>query len=62
MTPRQKNEKKFKECDELSTGGRRYRLFVPGLRPGWSARYIKEVDKDEETLLFRQEIYNEENE
>ena len=62
MTPRQRNEKKFKEWDELPTGGRRYRLSVPGLHPGWSARYIKEVNEDEETLLFRQEIYNEENE
>ncbi|HEX5317272.1 MAG TPA: hypothetical protein VFX22_11535 [Candidatus Kapabacteria bacterium] len=62
MTPRKENEKKFKEWEELPNGGRRYRLSVPGQRPGWSAHYVKEVDKNEETVKFRQEIYDDKNE
>ncbi len=42
----------------MSSGGRRYRLDVPG-RLGWLARYLKEVDASERTLRFWQEIYNE---
>jgi hypothetical protein len=30
-------------------------------RSEWKARYIKEVDKDETTLKFYQEIYDENN-
>jgi len=30
----------------------------PG-RLGWTARYIKEVDVEESTISFRQEIYDE---
>jgi len=26
---------------------------------GWKARYVKEVDEEENTLVFYQEIYNE---
>ncbi len=62
MTPRKKNEKKFKEWEDLPNGGRRYRLSVLGRQPGWSARYIKVVDKHEETLTFHQEIYDDKNE
>jgi hypothetical protein len=62
MTQRQRNEKKFKDWEVLPTGGRRYRLTVAGLRPGWNARYIKEVDKNDKTLIFSQEIYNDKNE
>lgn len=52
------NEKKFKKWDELSGGSRRYYLEVNG-KHGWRAIYIKEVDANEETLKFYQEIYNE---
>jgi hypothetical protein len=31
-------------------------------RLGWRARYIKVVDMDEKTVLFFQEIYDEEGE
>ncbi|MEK6657823.1 MAG: hypothetical protein AABY58_10330 [Nitrospirota bacterium] len=55
---RRVNEKKFKEWDELSNGGRKYYLEVKG-RHGWKARYIKEVDANEETMKFYQEIYDE---
>ena len=61
MTPRKKNEKKFKQWKELPDGGRLYRLSVPGRLSGWSAHYVKEVDASEETLLFRQEIYDDKN-
>lgn len=39
-------------------GGRRYWLDVTG-RLGWLARYVKEVDANEQTEKFWQEIYDE---
>lgn len=55
---RQQNEKKFGAWRELSTGGRLYTYEVEG-RSGWKARYLKEVDADESTIRFAQEIYDE---
>ncbi|MEW6419984.1 MAG: hypothetical protein AB1480_18025 [Nitrospirota bacterium] len=52
------NEKKFTGWDGLPNGGRRYYLEVKG-RHGWKARYIKEVDANEETIKFFQEVYDE---
>ena len=43
--------------DELPDGRRRYRLDVSG-RSGWLARYLKEVDAEDTTLRFWQEIYD----
>lgn len=57
MSTRLQNEKKFGHWDELSGGGRRYRLDVPG-RMGWLARYFKEVDANETTVRFWQEIFD----
>jgi hypothetical protein len=57
MSTRTQNEKKFGLWDELPEGGRRYRLDVPG-RSGWLARYFKEVDAEEVTLRFWQEVYD----
>jgi len=57
MGTRVQNEKKFGHWDELPGGGRRYRLEVTG-RLGWLARYWKEVDANETTLRFWQEIYD----
>jgi hypothetical protein len=54
---RSQNEKKFGQWDELPRGGRRYWCDVPG-RLGWLARYVKEVDVNETTLRFWQEIYD----
>ncbi|HEX4265359.1 MAG TPA: hypothetical protein VH597_13560 [Verrucomicrobiae bacterium] len=54
---RAQNEKKFDGWEDLSNGGRRYRLDVPG-RLGWVARYLKEVDANEVTIHFWQEIYD----
>jgi hypothetical protein len=58
MNNRSQNEKKFRNWDELSGGGRCYWLDVVG-RVGWRARYLKEVGADEVTLRFWQEIYDE---
>ena len=52
------NENKFAHWEELSGGGRRDYFDVPG-RHGQKARYVKEVNADEETLTFFQEIYDE---
>jgi hypothetical protein len=57
MSTREQNEKKFGNWGELPAGGRRYWLDVTG-RLGWRARYLKEVDAQETTLLFWQEIYD----
>ncbi|MGQ0602526.1 MAG: hypothetical protein ACT4QE_12630 [Anaerolineales bacterium] len=57
MSTREQNERKFPNWEDLPNGGRRYWLEVTGLR-GWRARYLKEVDADETTLRFWQEIYD----
>jgi len=54
---RRLNEKKFPNWKELPGIGRRYWFDVQG-RHGWKARYIKEVDEQEETKRFYQEIYD----
>ena len=58
MNARAQNERKFGQWDDLAGGGRRYWLDVSG-RLGWRARYLKEVDAQETTLRFWQEIYDE---
>jgi hypothetical protein len=57
MSSRKQNERKFSQWDELPNGGRRYWYDVTG-RNGWRARYIKEVDAQEKTTQFGQEIYD----
>ena len=56
---RKENEKKFKDWKNLSNGGRIYFIETEG-RFGWKAAYLKEVNFEEETIRFWQEIYNEE--
>ncbi|HEX9572279.1 MAG TPA: hypothetical protein VF969_08495 [Burkholderiales bacterium] len=58
MSTRAQNEKKFGHWEHLPGDGRRYWLDVLG-RQGWRARYLKEVDANESTLRFWQEIYDE---
>ena len=58
---RRLNEKKFGSWKGFKGGGRLYYYEVTG-RHGWKARYVKEVDADEKTLKFYQEIYNEQGE
>ncbi len=57
IAKRAQNERKFTNWSELPGGGRRYWHDVPG-RGGWRARYLKEVDGEENTVRFRQEIYD----
>ena len=57
MSNRSQNERKFGHWEQLPGGGRRYRMDVAG-RLGWLARYLKEVDANEKTLRFWQEIYD----
>ncbi len=54
---RSQNERKFGTWEDRPGGGRLYRYEVKG-RHGWTAVYVKEVDKFEATVSFRQEIYN----
>jgi hypothetical protein len=54
------NERKFGHWEELPHGGRRYWLNVAGRR-GWQARYVKEVNADETTVRFWQEIYDDQH-
>jgi hypothetical protein len=58
VSRREQNEQKFPHWEGLRAGGRRYWLDVEG-RHGWKACYVKEVDADEVTVRFYQEIYNE---
>jgi hypothetical protein len=57
LNARSRNERRFGQWEGLAGGGRRYWLEVAG-RYGWKARYFKEVDADENTLRFWQEIYD----
>ncbi len=54
---RRVNEKKFSKWEDLPDGGRRYCLDIQG-RHEWKAGYVKEVDNNEETIRFYQEIYD----
>lgn len=57
MSNREQNERKFSTWEVLPGGGRRYWIEVVS-RSGWKARYVKDVDSNEKTLRFYQEIYN----
>jgi hypothetical protein len=57
MSSRTQNEKKFGAWEELPNGGRRYWPDIAG-RLGWRARYVKQVDAQEDTVRFWQEIYD----
>jgi hypothetical protein len=57
MSSRTQNEKKFGAWEELPNGGRRYWLDIAG-RLGWRARDVKQVDAQEDTVRFWQEIYD----
>jgi hypothetical protein len=57
LASRAQNERKFKHWEDLPNGGRRYFRDFAG-RAGGRARYIKEVDVDEKTTRFAQEIFD----
>ena len=54
---RQQHERKFGAWRDLPDGGRAYSLEVKG-RSGWRARYVKEVDAEELTVRFYQEVFD----
>ena len=54
---RMQNEKEFGAWTITASGGRRYWFDVVG-RIGGKARYLKEVDDEEITIAFWQEIYD----
>lgn len=56
VNKRSQNEKDFANWKETSSGGRLYWFDVMG-RNGGKARYVKEVDNQEKTITFRQEIF-----
>ena len=60
MATRSENEKKFKQWIDNLDGTRTYRYVVRGRR-GWFAHYVKVVYASENTLSFRQEVYDENN-
>jgi hypothetical protein len=55
MATRKQNENQFGFWTDLENGGRIYEKVVPG-KHGWSAVYYKEVDSEENTIRFWQEI------
>ena len=57
---RLKNEKEFDEWVETTDYGRIYSFEIAG-KQGWKAKYLKEVDAEETTIKFWQEIYDEKN-
>lgn len=60
LDKRTQNERKFEHWISFPAGGRRYWYDVQG-RSGWKARYVKEVDAEENTTRFYQEIYDDQN-
>ena len=54
---RAQNERTFGTWHDLPDGGRRYSYDVQG-HSGWRARYVKEVDTEESTRRFYQEVYD----
>ncbi len=57
---RQKNEAEYEFWVEKENGNRIYSFEISG-KMGWKAKYLKEVDSEEETIRFWQEIYDEKN-
>jgi hypothetical protein len=57
---RLQNEKEFDKWEETENGGRIYSFEIAG-KQGWKAKYLKEVDANETTIKFWQEIYDRNN-
>ena len=55
---RLQNERKFSDWIDRQGGGRKYWFDVKG-RFGWKAKYVKEVNINDETIRFYQEIFDE---
>ena len=54
IAKRRQNERKF---GTWRGGGRLYSYEIKG-RSGWLARYVKEVDAEEATVRFYQEVFD----
>lgn len=54
---RRKNEAEYDSWLEKDDGGRIYSFEIQG-KSGWKAKYVKEVNNEEKTLKFWQEIYD----
>ncbi len=54
---RRRNEKKFGQWRDFKAGGRRYWYDVVSSTL-WRVTYVKEVDANEQTTRFAQEIYD----
>lgn len=59
MATRRENEREYPNWVGLSEGGRRYWRERPGGDFGF-CRYVKVIDKNERTVIFLQEIYDDE--
>lgn len=57
---RQKNELEYERWIEKKDGGRVYSFEISG-KAGWKAKYLKEVNNEEMTIRFWQEIYDDKN-
>ncbi len=57
IAKRQKNQRTFGNWRDRPGGGRLYSYEVKG-RSGWLARYVKEVDAEEATVRFYQEVFD----
>ncbi len=60
MASRARSERRFPQWDDLPSGGRRYYRFRKGKKRGY-ARYVKEADASENTMLIVQEIYDDQD-
>jgi hypothetical protein len=60
MSTKGANERKFKQWSKTDFGGRLYSREVKG-KGDWRAVYYKEVDSNENTVRFWQEIYDSSN-
>lgn len=56
---RKANETEYDLWTDNDKGGRIYYFEING-KLGWKAKYLKEMDKDEITIRFWQEIYEKE--
>ena len=57
---RLKNEREYESWIEKEDGGRIYSFEIK-CKVGWNAKYLKEVDSEEVTMKFWQEIYDDKN-
>jgi hypothetical protein len=60
LQKRKKNESEYDKWTENADGSRIYSFEIKG-RLGWKALYLKEINSEEITLKFLQEVYDEKN-